>query len=194
MACYISQVSIHSASCLNSLALLPSRTLCLALCLSFCIFVPLATGFLSPISPQFLLHWKPVCYHFKALLAGAVGIENKAQGGTDSMGHFPWVPVLATRQMLPYLGCMKLVGLCPPAQRSLYGRPMCRVISLLFYLLHPSFLAHSAVMFLSCLVCLPRLKETWLWIGIYCKDADVAYQLSSLWRDVWCGLNHFKDQ
>lgn len=118
MACYISQMSIHSASSLDSLVPLPSRSLCLALRLS-CIFVPLATGFLSLISPQFLLHWKPVCHHFMALLAGAMGTENKAPGGTDGMGHsFPWLPALAIRQICPHLGCMKLVGLCPPAWQT----------------------------------------------------------------------------
>lgn len=103
------------------------------------------------------------------------------------MGHsFPWLPALATRQVLPHLGCMKLVGLCPLVQSSLHGRPMCLVISLLLFLRYSSFLAHSSVMFLSCLVCLSRLKKSWLWIGIYCKDAEVAYQLSLLWRDVEC--------
>lgn len=174
-------MSIHSASSLASLVPLPSRSLCLALCLSSYIFVPLATGFLSLISPQFLLHWKPVCHHFMALLAGAMGTANKAQGAlillTSSMGHsFPSIPAVVTRQMLLHLGCMKLVGLCRPAQSSLHVTPMCRVISLLLFLLHPSFSVHSAVMFLSCFVCLSRLKETWLWFGLYCKDADVAFQ------------------
>lgn len=93
------------------------------------LFFPICStcnGFSEPNFTSVSATLKACVLDFMALLAGAIDTANKAQGGTCSMGHsFPSVLALATRQVLPHLGCMSLVGLCPPAQSSLHGRPMC---------------------------------------------------------------------
>lgn len=56
MACYISQISIHSTSSLASLAPFPARSLHLAIQPLFLHVCPTCNWFLSLIFPQFLLH------------------------------------------------------------------------------------------------------------------------------------------